>query len=57
MIDKEIFNSGPSTYENWLDLDRVIIPCKKGLPEISKWNSKDLSITKEEWKILTRVVK
>ena len=50
MIDKEILNSGPSTYENWLDLDRVIIPCKKGLPEISKWSSKDLSITKEEWK-------
>ena len=50
MIDKEILNSGPSTYENWLDLDRVIIPCKKGLPEINKWSSKDLSITKEEWK-------
>jgi len=43
-------NSGPTTYEHWLDLGRVIIPCIKGLPIVKGWNKPDFKITKEEWK-------
>jgi len=50
MVDKEILNSGPSTYEHWLDLGRTIIPCIKGISVVSDWSSPNFKITKEEWK-------
>ena len=43
-------NTSPVTYEDWLNLNRVIIPCVKGVPRIPKYTQKDFKITKEEWK-------
>ena len=40
----------PSTYEDWINLKRVIIPCLKGKPEVKNWASPNFKITKEEWK-------
>ena len=40
----------PVSYEDWIDLGRVIIPCLKGTPEVKDWSSPDFKITKEEWK-------
>ena len=45
------FNSkAPSSYEDWINLGRVIIPCLKGKPDVKNWASPDFKITKEEWK-------
>jgi len=43
-------NKSPVTYEDWLNLNRVIIPCVKGVPRIPKYTQKDFKIKKEEWK-------
>ena len=40
----------PVSYEDWIDLGRVIIPCLKGTPEVKDWSNPDFKITKEEWK-------
>ena len=48
MIENKI--NGPETYEQWIDLGRIIIPCIKGLPIVKEWTSPDFKITKEEWK-------
>ena len=49
MLEK--FNdTAPVTYEHWIDLGRVIIPCLKGLPIVKDWSNPDFKITKEEWK-------
>jgi len=40
----------PVSYEDWINLGRVIIPCLKGTPEVKDWSSPDFKITKEEWK-------
>tara|TARA_Y100000114_G_scaffold153129_1_gene172554 strand:+ start:224 stop:1681 length:1458 start_codon:yes stop_codon:yes gene_type:complete len=45
-----IENKAPVTYEDWLNLNRVIIPCVKGVPRIPKYTQKDFKIEKEEWK-------
>ena len=50
MIDEKKYNSGPSTYEDWLDLGLTIIPCLKGVSDVKNWSSPDFKITKEEWK-------
>jgi hypothetical protein len=50
MIDEKYIKDSPNTYEDWLDLNKIIIPCKKGKPDIGKWSREDLLITKEEWK-------
>ena len=42
--------NAPNTYEQWMDLNKVIIPCMKVIPEIEKWNDLNLKISKEEWK-------
>ncbi len=42
--------NAPNTYEQWIDLNKVIIPCMKVIPEIEKWNDLNLKISKEEWK-------
>ena len=46
----ESVNTSPVSYEDWIDLGRVIIPCLKGTPEVKNWASPDFKITKEEWK-------
>ena len=50
MINK--FNNGdaPKTYEQWIDLDRIIIPCLKGRPIVKNWQDSNFKISKEEWK-------
>ena len=50
MVDEKTYNSGPSTYEDWLDLGLTIIPCLKGVSDVKAWSSPDFKITKEEWK-------
>src|SRR6056300_47003 len=40
----------PVSYEDWINLGRVIIPCLKGTQEVKDWSSPDFKITKEEWK-------
>ena len=42
-------NSGPVTYDQWIDLGRVIIPCLRGKPVVSDWSNPNFKITKEEW--------
>ena len=32
-------NSGPVTYDQWIDLGRVIIPCLRGKPVVSDWSN------------------
>ena len=41
---------GPESYEEWIDLDRIIIPCSKGLPVVKAWSEASFKITKEDWK-------
>ena len=41
---------GPQTYEEWIDLDRIIIPCSKNLPVVKAWSESSFKISKEEWK-------
>ena len=50
MINK--FNNGdaPNTYEHWIDLGRIIIPCLKGRPIVKNWQDSNFKISKEEWK-------
>ena len=48
MNDK--INKIPVTYEDWIDLGRVIIPCDTKQAVVEKWSSPDFKITKEEWK-------
>ena len=43
-------NKPPITYEDWLDLGRVIIPCLKGTPIVPNYTDPNFKITKEEWK-------
>ena len=42
-------NSGPVTYDQWIDLGRVIIPCLRGKPVVNDWSNPNFKITKEEW--------
>ena len=42
-------NKPPINYEDWISLDKNIIPCIKGIP-IAKWKSPEFKISKEEWK-------
>ena len=39
---------GPESYEEWIDLDRIIIPCSKGLPVVKAWSESNFKITKED---------
>ena len=49
MIDE--FNSkGPVNYEHWIDSDRIIIPCMRGIPIVKDWTNPNFKITKEEWR-------
>ena len=41
----------PVTYEDWIDLGRVIIPCDTKQAVVEKWSDPDFKITKEEWRI------
>ena len=41
---------GPESYEEWMDLERIIIPCSKGLPVVKAWSESGFKITKEDWK-------
>ena len=49
MNDKII--KAPVTYEDWIDLGRVIIPCDTKQAVVEKWSDPDFKITKEEWRI------
>jgi|TARA_A100001201_G_scaffold1853_2_gene4765 hypothetical protein len=49
MNDK--INKAPVTYEDWIDLGRVIIPCDTKQAVVEKWSDPDFKITKEEWRI------
>ena len=49
MNDKII--KAPVTYEDWIDLGRVIIPCDTKQSVVEKWSDPDFKITKEEWRI------
>ena len=46
----KVNDNAPNTYEQWIDLGRIIIPCLKGRPEIKKWSDENINISKEEWK-------
>lgn len=43
-------NKEPITYENWLDLGKVIIPCYKGIPKVPKYTDENFKIEKDIWK-------
>ena len=47
----EKINKAPVTYEDWIDLGRVIIPCDTKQAVVEKWSDPDFKITKEEWRI------
>ena len=42
-------NKGPVNYIDWLDLNRVIIPCLKGIPKVKKYTDPDFKIEKDIW--------
>ena len=50
MIEKKQNYSGPITYEDWINLGRIIIHCLKGRPIVKGWSEPSFKITKEEWK-------
>ena len=50
MIDDKKLNSGPTTYEDWYDLEYTLIPCEGGKAVVKKWSDTNFTITKEEWK-------
>ena len=37
----------PITYEDWIDLGRVIIPCDTKQSVVEKWSDPDFKITKD----------
>ena len=43
-------NKPPVSYEDWINLDKIIIPCLKGRPIAKDWQKPSFKITKEEWK-------
>jgi len=43
-------SNGPVTYDQWIDLGRVVIPCLRGKPVVNDWSNPNFKITKEEWK-------
>ena len=43
-------NKPPISYEDWINLDKIIIPCLKGRPIAKDWQKPSFKITKEEWK-------
>jgi hypothetical protein len=43
-------NKAPISYEDWINLGRVIIPCVTKQAVVEKWSDPDFKITKEEWK-------
>ena len=43
-------NKPPVSYEDWINLGRIIIPCLKGKTIVKDWSKPDFKITKEEWK-------
>ena len=45
----EKINKAPVTYEDWIDLGRVIIPCDTKQSVVEKWSDPDFKITREEW--------
>lgn len=50
MVDDIKLNSAPTTYEDWYNLNYILVPCD-GSRAISKgWQSKDFILSKEEWK-------
>ena len=49
MNDK--IDKAPVTYEDWIDLGKVIIPCDTKQAVVEKWSHPDFKITKEEWRI------
>ena len=44
-------NKEPITYEDWLNLGKVIIPCYKGVPKkgITGYTKEDFKIEKDIW--------
>ena len=42
-------NKEPISYVDWLDLDRIIIPCLKGTPKVKKYTDPDFKIEKDIW--------
>ena len=47
---QKVNKPAPDTYEQWIDSDRIIIPCLKGTPIIKNWQDPSFKISKEEWK-------
>jgi hypothetical protein len=47
---EQMNNTAPVTYEQWIDLGRIIIPCMKGTPIVKDWTHPNFKITKEQWK-------
>jgi len=47
---QKVNKQAPDTYEQWIDSDRIIIPCLKGTPIVKNWQDPNFKISKEEWK-------
>lgn len=43
-------NKEPITYEEWLNLGKVIIPCYKGIPKVKGYTDENFKIEKDIWK-------
>jgi len=50
IMTNEFNSKGPVNYEHWIDSDRIIIPCMRGIPIVKDWTNPNFKITKEEWR-------
>ena len=42
-------SQAPNTFKDWINLDKVIIPCLKGTPIVKSWSDANFKISEQEW--------
>ena len=48
VMDK-VDSQAPNTFKDWINLDKVIIPCLKGKPLLKSWSGANFKISEQEW--------
>ena len=48
VMDK-VDSQAPNTFKDWINLDKVIIPCLKGTPIVKSWSDANFKISEQEW--------
>ena len=42
-------SQAPKEFKDWINLDKVIIPCLKGTPLVKNWSNANFKISEQEW--------